>query len=62
MASTYGMAGRVAAAFIQSKLTPLVIVASVALGGLAVVALRGGTADRRSHDRRDGRDAWRDRG
>jgi multidrug efflux pump subunit AcrB len=34
-----GMAGRLAAAFIQSKLTPLVIIASVALGGLAVLAL-----------------------
>jgi multidrug efflux pump subunit AcrB len=34
-----GMAGRLAAAFIHSKLTPLVIIASVALGALAVVAL-----------------------
>jgi multidrug efflux pump subunit AcrB len=33
------MAGRTAAAFINSKLTPLVIVASVALGTLAVVSL-----------------------
>jgi multidrug efflux pump subunit AcrB len=33
------MAGRMAAAFINSKLTPLVIAASVALGALAVVAL-----------------------
>ena len=39
MASTYGMAGRMAATFIQSKLTPLFILTSMALGGLAVVAL-----------------------
>ncbi len=39
MTPSYGMAGRMAAAFINSKLTPLVIVASVALGALAVVAL-----------------------
>lgn len=31
-----GMAGRVAAAFIQSKLTPLIIIASVALGTFSV--------------------------
>jgi multidrug efflux pump subunit AcrB len=36
---SYGLAGRLAAAFIDSKLTPLVIVASVALGALAVFAL-----------------------
>jgi len=35
----YGLAGRVAAAFIHSRLTPLVILASVALGALAVVSL-----------------------
>src|SRR6187401_12584 len=39
MAMTYGAAGRVAAAFIHSKLTPLFILASMALGALAVVAL-----------------------
>jgi multidrug efflux pump subunit AcrB len=39
MATTYGTAGRMAAAFIQSKLTPLLILASVALGVVAVVAL-----------------------
>jgi len=39
MAQTYGTAGRLAAAFINSKLTPLFILASIALGGLAVVAL-----------------------
>ena len=39
MARKYGLAGRMAAAFIDSRLTPLVIAASVALGGLAVVAL-----------------------
>ena len=37
--STYGAAGRLAAAFIDSKLTPLFILASMALGALAVVAL-----------------------
>ena len=42
MASTLGIAGRLAAAFIQSKLTPLFILASMALGALAVVALRIG--------------------
>ena len=39
MATSYGMAGRLAAAFIESKLTPLVIAASIALGALAVIAL-----------------------
>src|SRR6476660_2003263 len=40
MAKTYGgAAGRMAAAFIHSKLTPLFILASMALGALAVVAL-----------------------
>ena len=39
MATTYGAAGRIAAAFIQSKLTPLFILASMALGVVAVVAL-----------------------
>ena len=39
MAATYGAAGRMAAAFIHSKLTPLFILASMALGALAVVAL-----------------------
>ena len=34
-----GLAGRLAAAFIQSKLTPLIIVASLALGGFAIVSL-----------------------
>jgi multidrug efflux pump subunit AcrB len=37
--TSYGAAGRVAAAFIGSKLTPLVIVASLGLGALAIVAL-----------------------
>ena len=36
---TYGAAGRVAAAFVHSKLTPLFILFSMALGALAVVAL-----------------------
>ena len=39
MARTYGIAGRMAAAFIQSKLTPLFILASLALGFVAIVAL-----------------------
>jgi multidrug efflux pump subunit AcrB len=39
MSRTYGMAGRMAATFIQSKLTPLFILTSIALGALAVVAL-----------------------
>src|SRR6187401_807741 len=39
MARTYGIAGRMAEAFIQSKLTPLFILTSIALGALAVVAL-----------------------
>jgi multidrug efflux pump subunit AcrB len=39
MATTYGAAGRMAATFIHSKLTPLFILASMALGALAVVAL-----------------------
>jgi multidrug efflux pump subunit AcrB len=37
--TAYGPAGRLAAAFVNSKLTPLFIVASMALGALAVVAL-----------------------
>jgi multidrug efflux pump subunit AcrB len=39
MAASYGAAGKLAAAFIHSRLTPLFIVASMALGALAVVAL-----------------------
>ncbi len=39
MTSARGLAGRIAAAFIHSKLTPLAIVASMALGLYAVVAL-----------------------
>ena len=39
MTRPHGMAGRLAAAFIESKLTPLFLVASLALGLLAVVAL-----------------------
>jgi multidrug efflux pump subunit AcrB len=39
MSATKGVAGRLAAAFIHSKLTPLVIVASLLLGVYAVVAL-----------------------
>jgi multidrug efflux pump subunit AcrB len=39
MTTKIGAAGRIAAAFIASRLTPLFIIASVALGILAVVAL-----------------------
>ena len=39
MTRPYGMAGRLAASFIESKLTPLFLVASLALGVFAVVAL-----------------------
>jgi multidrug efflux pump subunit AcrB len=39
MAPTYGAAGRLAAAFVDSKLSPLFIAASLALGALAVIAL-----------------------
>src|SRR5690349_2167881 len=39
MTETRGVAGRLAAAFIASKLTPLFILASMALGALAVIAL-----------------------
>src|SRR5262245_14348573 len=39
MGRTYGIAGRMAAAFIQSKLTPLFILTSMALGLMAIVAL-----------------------
>jgi len=37
--ATYGIAGRLAQAFINSKLTPLVVVASLALGLFAVLAI-----------------------
>ena len=37
--TTYGVAGRLAVAFINSKLTPLFIASSMALGALAVAAL-----------------------
>jgi multidrug efflux pump subunit AcrB len=39
MAKTYGAAARMAAAFIHSRLTPLFILTSMALGALAVAAL-----------------------
>ncbi len=39
MSGSYGIAGRLAAAFIHSKLTPLIVLGSLALGILAVVAL-----------------------
>jgi multidrug efflux pump subunit AcrB len=39
MSRSYGIAGRLAVAFIHSKLTPLVVVGSLALGVLAIVAL-----------------------
>jgi multidrug efflux pump subunit AcrB len=37
--SHLGIAGRIAAAFIDSKLTPLVVIASVLLGAAAIVLL-----------------------
>ena len=39
MSGSYGVAGRTAAAFIGSKLTPLIVIGSLAMGLLAVVAL-----------------------
>ncbi len=39
MRTTYGPAGKMAKFFIDSKLTPLVIVASILLGVAAVIAL-----------------------
>ena len=39
MTAPHGIAGRLAAAFIDSKLTPLFLLASLALGAMAVVAL-----------------------
>jgi multidrug efflux pump subunit AcrB len=39
MTARFGLAGRLAATFIPSKLTPLLIAASVALGAFAIVAL-----------------------
>jgi len=39
MSGRYGVAGRLAAAFVHSKLTPLIIVASLLLGVYAGVAL-----------------------
>ena len=39
MKTSMGIAGRVAGAFLHSRLTPLVIVASLSLGAYAVVAL-----------------------
>ena len=37
--SMHGLAGRIAHAFIDSKLTPLIVVASVLLGAFAVLML-----------------------
>ncbi len=39
MSRPYGIAGRLAAAFIHSKLTPLIVIGALALGALAIVAL-----------------------
>ena len=39
MGEKLGIAGRVARTFINSKLTPLIVVASVLLGAFAVVML-----------------------
>ena len=38
-AQAHGIAGRIAAAFIDSKLTPLIVIAAVLLGGAAIVLL-----------------------
>ena len=56
-----GAAGRLASAFIDSKLTPLLIIAALALGIVAVIALpaRGGAADHRPDGGRDGGHARR---
>ena len=45
--SELGLAGRVARAFIDSKLTPLIIITSVLLGAAAIIAAAagGGAAD-----------------
>jgi len=37
--SHLGIAGRIAATFIDSKLTPLVVIASVLLGAAAIILL-----------------------
>ena len=57
----YGLAGRMARAFLRSKLTPLIVLASILLGVAAVRAhaARGGAADRRPHGRRHGAHARR---
>ena len=51
-ASAHGIAGRIARAFIDSKLTPLIVITSVLLGVRAVIdaAARGGTADQGADD------------
>ena len=48
MTARLGLAGRLAAAFIHSKLTPLVIVGSIALGAFAVVGAARARRSRRS--------------
>ena len=64
MAASYGAAGRLAAAFIHSKLTPLFIVASTGArrAGDRGAAARRGTADHRPDGRRVRGDARRDAG
>ena len=49
-----GLAGRLAKLFIHSKLTPLLVLASIAVGSVRGVAAaaRGGAADRRADERR----------
>ena len=61
MTTGTGAAGRLAAAFIRSPLTPLFIGGAIALGALAVAgaAARRRTADRRADDRRLRGDARR---
>ena len=49
--SELGLAGRVARAFIDSKLTPLIIITSVLLGAVAIIVprekIRSGESDKR---------------
>ncbi len=61
MSRRTGAAGRLAAAFIRSPLTPLFIAGAIALGAFAVAgaAARRGTADHRADDRRVRGDAGR---
>ena len=56
--SPLGIAGRIARSFIDSKLTPLIVITSLLLGACGhPAAARGGTADQGADDRRAGRHA-----